>query len=345
MCLRAGKPQPQIVFLRINMPSHAAIFKGQGRGRNAAVLRGSESFVIFCDRNPAPSRKSRITPSKKASQMIHKIPACLSLGLVLLSAGMAQAEQGLALGDGKISTTPKRGYVMSCQQHFNANGPGAFASGDWLQGKLWYPSRKPTVDGSVKWSGGGLKVSVTGSSRVLSSNALPDHRTGVYPVARSDDAYNYDRNPNRITKSAHRLTLPATPTEASAPSCLPMGQIGVALTGAAIYNALDARGEDAGAHEIQDSCAGHPERTGEYHYHTASKCMTPVDGLIGYALDGFGIYAGPVNGKTLSNADLDACHGIVSEIEWDGKKVEMYHYQLTADYPYTLGCFKGTPVN
>jgi hypothetical protein len=286
---------------------------------------------------------SGINPERKGIAMTLKRICSLGLSLALLSSGMAQAEQGLTVGDGKISSAPKRGYVMSCQQHFSKNGPGAFASGDWLQGKLWYPSRKPTVDGAVVWKGGGLKVTLNGKNRVLSGNSLPDHTTGVYPVARSDDAYSYDRNPNKITKAARSLTLPATPTEASAASCLPMGLIGVALTGVAIYNALDARGEDAGAHEIQDNCSGHPEHSGEYHYHTASKCMTSKDGLIGYALDGFGIYAGKVNGKTLSTADLDACHGIVSEVEWDGKMVKMYHYQLTADYPYTLGCFKGKP--
>ena len=29
---------------------------------------------------------------------------------------------------------------------------------------------------------------------------------------------------------------------------------------------------------------------------------------------------------------------------WHGNKVSMYHYVLTEEYPYTVGCFKGTPV-
>ncbi|MGZ4380821.1 MAG: hypothetical protein ACXVZ2_07940 [Gaiellaceae bacterium] len=28
-----------------------------------------------------------------------------------------------------------------------------------------------------------------------------------------------------------------------------------------------------------------------------------------------------------------------------GKKVTIYHYVTTAEYPYTLGCFHGTPVH
>jgi len=48
---------------------------------------------------------------------------------------------------------------------------------------------------------------------------------------------------------------------------------------------------------------------------------------------------------TLTNADLDECHGHTSEIVWDGVAQQMYHYNATAEYPYTVGCFKGTPVN
>lgn len=67
--------------------------------------------------------------------------------------------------------------------------------------------------------------------------------------------------------------------------------------------------------------------------------------LVGYALDGFGIFS-PYDaaGKELRTSDLDECHGITSPIEWDGKTVNMYHYVLTRDYPYSPSCFRGTPV-
>ena len=28
----------------------------------------------------------------------------------------------------------------------------------------------------------------------------------------------------------------------------------------------------------------------------------------------------------------------------DGEKVRIYHYEATREYPYTVGCFRGTPV-
>jgi hypothetical protein len=66
--------------------------------------------------------------------------------------------------------------------------------------------------------------------------------------------------------------------------------------------------------------------------------------LFGYAVDGFGIY-GPLdaNGKWITNAQLDECHGMTSMINWDGKMVEMYHYVINNEFPYSVGCLRGTP--
>ena len=62
------------------------------------------------------------------------------------------------------------------------------------------------------------------------------------------------------------------------------------------------------------------------------------------ATDGFGIYGNRgETGAALMNADLDACHGHTHAILWDGVMVMMYHYHATKEYPYTLGCYRGTP--
>ncbi len=47
----------------------------------------------------------------------------------------------------------------------------------------------------------------------------------------------------------------------------------------------------------------------------------------------------------MTNADLDACHGHVHAIPWDGKYADLYHYHMTDEYPYTVGCFMGTPTS
>ena len=46
----------------------------------------------------------------------------------------------------------------------------------------------------------------------------------------------------------------------------------------------------------------------------------------------------------VSNADLDECHGHTHAVTWRGKKTRSYHYHATAEYPYTLGCYRGTPA-
>ena len=252
----------------------------------------------------------------------------------------------LQVGDGKYSTSPQAGYVFSCQTQFT--GGGATGTGNWMNGDgTWDATKKAVVDGSVTWPHS-FTISVQGDQRVFTGNNLPDHPTGVFPISSSDDAYAVDRNPNSIREQSVTLTLPATPAVAAQPSCVG-GEVGIMLSGVVIFNAFDAEGRDAGAHEVQDACDGHPQASGFYHYHTLSDCLedsaTGHSELMGYAFDGFGIYGYyGEDGKELTNADLDACHGHAHAVEWDGQVVEMYHYHATQEFPYTVGCFMGTPA-
>jgi hypothetical protein len=269
---------------------------------------------------------------------------------VTLLAATAGSAHDLPLGDGKISSQPQVGYVFACQSHLA--GGGAQRAGPWLGRDSWNPDAKPAVTGAVTWPETRISVSREGDRRIVRANNLPNHPTGRFPIAPEDPAYQYDRNPNAIEQQRIVLSLPALPALAAQPSCVPMGMIGFSLTGAAIFNALDAQGRDAPAHELQDRCHGHPQPNGQYHYHDYSNCMTDTrsergghSDLVGYALDGFGIY-GPygANGVLLGDADLDACHGHRHEVIWDGAPVSIYHYHLTHEYPYTIGCFRGSPA-
>lgn len=248
--------------------------------------------------------------------------------------------KNLPLGDGKVSKTPQKGYIYACQTNFN--GKGAQVNGPWIHGTTWDSTAKTEVDGQVSWANATFQIKLQGNTRSLTGNNLPPHTTGVYPISASDDAYQYDRNPNQIKQNNISYNLPANPTESSKANCL-TGIVGVATTGVPIFDGFDALGRDAAAHEVQDSCGGHPEITGSYHYHSASPCMAN-NGLVGYAFDGFGIFGMVENGIELTNQDLDECHGHKHTITWDGKQVEMYHYHMTREFPYSLGCFKGTSV-
>ena len=274
-----------------------------------------------------------------------------TLSIILLSTACRAADvldpRALPLGDGKVSGEARRGYVYSCMTQFR--GGGAQHTGDWIRGSTWDSTRKIRVQGEVRWPNATFTIANEGGQRRVTGNGLPvNHATGMFPVRRDDPAFQIDRNPNAIATQQIMFALPLDPAIAASPSCVPMGMIGVALSGVAIFNALDDAERDAVAHEVQDLCNGHPEMRGQYHYHGPSSCVEGANGrgvLIGYALDGFGIYSTyDANGREITNADLDECHGRTGRVKWDGREVTMYHYVMTREYPYTVGCFRGTPA-
>jgi YHYH protein len=284
-------------------------------------------------------------------------PALALAALAVASAGLATGRAGsptdlhaLPLGDGHASVTgAARGSVYVCRR---SNGPGgAQQDGPWIHGQTFDATAKATVSGRVLWPQAHVTFRSTASGLVVSGNALPSGQpTGEFPIAPASDAYSYDRNPNSIREQSVTWTLPA-PHAARRAGCLSGGPIGIALDGVAIFDALDAGDRDAVAHEVQDLCGGHPQQQGLYHYHSIPACLLHGDApskaspLVGYALDGYPIY-GPrgAGGRLYTNADLDACHGHTVTIVVRGKRVSSYRYQATLEYPYTLGCYHGTPL-
>lgn len=267
-------------------------------------------------------------------------------------AGAPVSTAAIPIGDGRVSTSPRTGYVDSCTTNFR--GGGAQQDGPWIDpaAGTWNSDTKIHVQGSVSWPSASHSFTLSAGTRVLLTNDLPGGEvTGTFPIAATDPAYAYDRNPNTITTQTIEWTVPADPALSGSPSCLGLGPIGVATDGVVFFDALDAAGRDAGAHEIQDSCAGHPQAAGMYHYHTFSPCLAAASAapgsstLVGYALDGYGIYVErDSKGNLPTDSDLDACHGRTGSVIWDGKARVMYHYDVTTEYPYIMGCYEGTPV-
>ncbi|OYV26569.1 MAG: hypothetical protein B7W98_03050, partial [Parcubacteria group bacterium 20-58-5] len=233
------------------------------------------------------------------------------------------------------------------QTHFRRGG--ARHAGSWIHGGAWNADQKLAVQGNVAWPDAAFFMKVSGDKRILYGNGLPvGAGTGIFPIRESDPAYAIDRNPNAVVPQNVHLALPLHPKIASLPSCVPMGMVGVMTNGVALFNALDEAGRDAVAHEVQDKCNGHPQHEGMYHYHGPSPCVkgwNKDDQVIGYALDGFPITSMfDAHGREITNKDLDVCHGRVGPVVLDGKTVKIYHYVMTREYPYTIGCFRGTPV-
>jgi hypothetical protein len=278
--------------------------------------------------------------------------ALLAACVAAATAVAAVSPKSVPLGDGHISTAPKAGYVFSCQTSFGGIG-GAQAIGPWIDetGKTWDRTKKISVAGAVKWPQARYTTKVSGSKRTFTFNDLPiNHATGTFPIAGSDPASAYDRNPNSIAAQSVRWSVPLSPKAAAKPSCTPMGPVGVLADGAFLYNALDGEGRDAAAHEVLDRCGGHPDPSSSYHHHDVPSCLIArakkgAATLVGYALDGYGVYVVKDKAGNLpSNAALDACHGTTSVVPWNGKPARIYHYVATLEYPYSIGCFHGTPI-
>lgn len=234
-----------------------------------------------------------------------------------------------------------------------SDGAGANNASDWTNPDgTWDYTRKPQVEGNVTWNSE-FKVTLdSNGNRIITGNALPNHPTGIFPIPRNSPVFKYDGNPNIISPHVIYYKFPAIPKVAASPSCLPFGPSGISLTGSAIYHGSSTLGTDAAAHEMLDRFGGHTDGTERYHYHYPAqdlqdhihKHTSGHSDLMGYMLDGFGIY-GPYgeDGKLLSSKDLDECHGHTHPILWDGVMINLYHYHWTYDFPYNIGCFKGTP--
>jgi YHYH protein len=273
---------------------------------------------------------------------IRRLEFVTFIGATLIIFGTAVKAESLPVGDGRVSDRPSRGDVFACQTQFRVGG--ARHAGEWFHGDTWNPLEKPRVQGRVMWPEAAHALEIKADVLSLTSNGLPvGQPTGNFPISRRDPAYKYDTNPNPIKAQALVFDIPLKPVPAKRPSCLPMGMIGFANNGVAIYNALDDAGLDAAAHEVQDLCDGHPQGKGQYHYHSASPCLPEAkrNEVVGWALDGYPIMGMlDAKGVLMTNADLDACHGRSEPVMVDGRQYD-YAYRLTREYPYTLGCFHG----
>ena len=281
--------------------------------------------------------------------------ASLSVTPVASSGSSTTDTSALPLGDSKIVTTApsssSSGYLYVCSGVTSSTNPGSTTKGPWFNSDdtTWNLSTKLIyiVQGAVTVTGS-FTDSVANSVRSITGNGLPTHTVGYFPITSSTSplAYVYDQNGNSVEQKTISWTgLPTSPTVNSTPTCMGGGAIGVMLTGARLFAAMDAKGRDARAWEITDACDGHPAPGNSYHYHSLPSCGLAADvsgqhsALVGYVADGFGLY-GKLgdNGVEITNDDLDECHGHTDAT------VPQYHYHATETFPYTVGCYRGTPV-
>jgi len=245
-------------------------------------------------------------------------------------------------------------------------------------------AKLPSVTGTVTAKdidprGSVFAVTTDSTYRTFKGNGLPTTPMGTFAVQPGTAAYpGYSAAPGgantipgtpgfgqnyssaaAIGISPYNLDIrvPLNPKYLATPQSIDYLAIGVTLTGALWHVELANLSATVFTNPISilplDQCFGHPYSQ-QYHYHAYSWKCFPNQGtsgqspLFGYAMDGFGIY-GPrgADGKEITNAQLDECHGMTSPVLFNGKIQNIYHYVLNSEFPYAIGCFRGAvdPAN
>lgn len=145
------------------------------------------------------------------------------------------------------------------------------------------------------------RVSITaqGDVREISSNGIPDHKPGQFPNR---------HNPNTIQEQRYEFKMALHPQAARQPAPLGMNPFGVAVNGvpfdpgaAEFWNGDRGWQYEALSGKIDlgmDASNAHVQPNGAYHYHGIPIALAerlsggkPKMTLVGYAADGFPVYA------------------------------------------------------
>lgn len=148
------------------------------------------------------------------------------------------------------------------------------------------------------------------------------------------------------------MRLPIEPVMAATPAMLGVvGKVGVALDGVPIFSDAPSI-QQTGHMPALDTCGGHIDPGGWYHWHATSTdidtvfaaedvdahCALEQDsaGLFGYAFDGFPMY-GSAEADGSAPVSLDTCNGHVG-VTASG---ETYHYHASEEFPNLPACLVG----
>ena len=198
-------------------------------------------------------------------------------------------------------------------------------------------------------------IYLQGSSVVIEATGNPNHTTPYWgighakyiaPTATTED----NMTPSRIPgyDGAASLTVSQSPSLASSTSNTSLGAIGIAVSGAAIFNDQEGNGALNEAAITLDYTGAHigPQ---EYHYHLEPKAWSDDDeDLIGILADGFFIYGRKCNATGTYPIDLDSSGGHMGTTQHTATAEYHYHiineiYSTTASYILFAGPYKGSP--
>lgn len=202
---------------------------------------------------------------------------------------------------------------------------------------------------------GAKSITSDGTYLTIKSTGLPDHKSIYYATGNSlyenfsgatFAGNTFNKNPNSISEQAYTFKIPIDPKVATSHAATPLGPIGIALNGVPFFNQYAGPNQPLTSEASSfDQYWGHPQLTGQYHYHVEPLYLTTVktskSALLGFLLDGFPVYGPEENGALVNNASLDAYHGhTLATTDYPNG---IYHYHITSTDPYINGSgFYGT---
>ncbi|CAG5008534.1 hypothetical protein DYBT9275_04295 [Dyadobacter sp. CECT 9275] len=202
---------------------------------------------------------------------------------------------------------------------------------------------------------GATSITSDGTYLTIKTTGLPDHKSVYY--ASGNALYEnfsgttfggsqFKKNPNSISSQMYTFKIPLNPKVASTHAATPLGPIGVAVNGVPFFNQYAGPSQPLTSEIVSfDQYWGHPQQSGQYHYHVEPLYLTMVkaskSALLGFLLDGFPVYGPQENGTDVVTSSLDVYHGHShATTEYPAG---IYHYHITSTDPYINGSgFYGT---
>ena len=190
-----------------------------------------------------------------------------------------------------------------------------------------------------------VEISVDGNSVVIEAKGVPNHTSPYWGTGHA--LYEAPHtgmviNPNAISEQTLTFRIPLNPAVASSVTATSLGPVGVSVNGVALYNQYAGPSQPLTNEIISfDRLNGHPQNSGQYHYHVEPLHLTNNGSdLIGFLLDGFPVYGQKDQDGTIpTNLDAANGHTTATADYPDG----IYHYHIILADPYISDGFKGTP--
>ena len=203
-----------------------------------------------------------------------------------------------------------------------------------------------------------VTVSFDEGQITIESNGLPNHTSPYWEETSElyiEQIVGDHTTPGRIRSNSMTLTVPTSPEKAATTSATGLGAIGIAVTGAAIFNDQERANEplDVNTAGGFDYAGGHVGPSG-YHYHIESSDLVENttlshddEDLIGIMADGFLLY-GRKEMDGSYPTDLDESGGHYGPTQHSNGE-SFYHYHIINEFyinSYILlfgGDLQGTP--